>query len=256
MVRKDNMEVLIFIIGAIFGSFYLVWATRLPKNEDIIKSRSKCDICNHELKWYNLIPIFSYIFQKGRCPYCHNKINPENILVEIITGLLFLICYILYGISYNFFIGLVIISLLILIFISDFKYMVILDSTLVVASILVIIIKLYYLGLKPTLYSIICGIIIFLFMYLVQKIGNFIFKKESLGGGDIKLSFVIGLILNLRLSLITLIFSTFLTLPYAVAALILNKDHRFAYGPFLVGSLLMVFLESEKFKILFSFLFQ
>ena len=250
------MELLVFILGTIFGSFYLVWATRLPKGEDILKSRSRCDNCGHELKWYNLIPIFSYIFQKGKCPYCHKAINPENLIVEVVTGLLFLICYLLYGISYDFFIGLVIVSLLVLIFISDFKYMIILDSPLVVASILVIIIKLCYLGLKPTLYSILCGILLFLFMYLVQKIGNFIFKKESLGGGDIKLSFVIGLILNLRLSLITLIFSTFLTIPYAVAAMILNKDHRFAYGPFLVGSLLMVFLMSDKFKILFSFLFQ
>ena len=250
------MELLIFILGTIFGSFYLVWATRLPKGEDILKTRSKCDNCGHTLKWYNLIPIFSYIFQKGKCPYCHKKINPENIIVEIVTGLLFLICYLLYGISYNFFIGLIIVSLLILIFISDFKFMIILDSPLVVSGILVIILKLIYFGLKPTLYSIICGIIVFLFMYLIQKIGNYIFKKESLGGGDIKLSFIIGLILNLRLSLITLILSTFLTLPYAVASLILNKDNRFPYGPFLVGALLIVFLESDKFKILFSFLFQ
>ena len=250
------MSLLIFVLGTIFGSFYLVLATRLPNGIDILVSRSKCDKCGHVLKWYNLIPLFSFIFQKGKCPYCHQKINFENFFVEIITGLLFLICYLIFGISYEFFIGLIIVSLLIIIFISDFKYMIILDSPLIVASILVIILKIIYFGIKPALYSVLCGILIFLVMLLIQKIGNFIFKKESLGGGDIKLSFVIGLILNIRLSLITLILSTFLTLPYAIATLCLNKNHQFPYGPFLIGSLLIVFLFSEKFKILFSFLFQ
>ena len=250
------MYLLIFVLGTIFGSFYLVVATRLPKGMDILISRSKCDKCGHVLRWYNLIPIFSFLFQKGKCSYCHQKINFENFFIEIITGLLFLICYLIYGISYEFFISLIIVSLLIIIFISDFKYMIILDSPLIVASILIIILKLIYFGIKPTLYSILCGSLIFLVMLLVQKIGNFLFKKESLGGGDIKLSFVIGLILNIRLSLIALILSTFLTLPYAVATLYLDNNHQFPYGPFLIGSLFIVFLFSDKFKLLFSFLFQ
>ena len=69
------MVVILFIIGACLGSFYLVVGKRLPKNEDIILSRSKCDSCNHTLFWYDLIPIFSYIFLLGKCRYCHKKIS-------------------------------------------------------------------------------------------------------------------------------------------------------------------------------------
>ena len=67
------MEILFFILGLLFGSFFLVIGIRLPKGEDALFSRSHCDTCNHTLKWYNLIPIFSYLFQRGKCSYCHKK---------------------------------------------------------------------------------------------------------------------------------------------------------------------------------------
>lgn len=241
------MVVLLFIIGACLGSFYLVVGKRLPKNEDIIFSRSKCDNCNHTLFWYDLIPIFSYIFLRGKCKYCHKKISITNLLIEICMGLLFSIGYIYMGFSYRYFIYLILISLTILIFITDFLYYIILDSPLVVSSILIIILKLIYNGYKDTILSILSGIVIFLVMYLIKIIGDKIFKRESLGGGDIKLSFVIGLTLGFRLSLISLILSSFLALPYSVASLKLQKNNEVPFGPFLVSSLFIVFLFYDKF---------
>ena len=241
------MVVLLFIIGACLGSFYLVVGKRLPKNEDIIFSRSKCDNCNHTLFWYDLIPIFSYIFLRGKCKYCHKKISITNLLIEISMGLLFSIGYIYMGFSYRYFIYLILISLMILIFITDFLYYIILDSPLVVSSILIIILKLIYNGYKDTILSILSGIVIFLVMYLIKIIGDKIFKRESLGGGDIKLSFVIGLTLGFRLSLISLILSSFLALPYSVASLKLQKNNEVPFGPFLVSSLFIVFLFYDKF---------
>lgn len=242
------MVVLLFIIGACLGSFYLVVGKRLPKNEDIIFSRSKCDNCNHTLFWYDLIPIFSYIFLRGKCKYCHKKISITNLLIEISMGLLFSIGYIYMGFSYRYFIYLILISLMILIFITDFLYYIILDSPLVVSSILIIILKLIYNGYKDTILSILSGIVIFLVMYLIKIIGDKIFKRESLGGGDIKLSFVIGLTLGFRLSLISLILSSFLALPYSVASLKLQKNNEVPFGPFLVSSLFIVFLFYDKFS--------
>ena len=83
------MEVLLFIIGACLGSFFLVVGKRLPINEDVLFSRSRCDKCKKELKWYDLIPIFSYVFLKGKCRYCGEKISPLNLIVEIFMGLFF-----------------------------------------------------------------------------------------------------------------------------------------------------------------------
>ncbi len=249
------MQVFWFILGTILGSFYLVVGTRLPKKEDIIKSRSKCDSCGITLKWYNLIPLFSFIFQKGKCSKCGNKISADYFFVELITGLLFLLASLNFPIGYNFFISLIVISLMIIIFISDFKYMIILDSPLVVTIILVIILKFVYFDFNNVLTSIISGIAMFSLMMLIEQIGSTLLKKDSLGGGDIKFSFIMGLILGLKLGVTSLVLSTFLALPYAVASVKIMKSHEFPYGPFLAGALFIVFFQFDKFNNLLMFLF-
>lgn len=246
---------LIFIIGSVLGSFYLVVATRLPKGEDILISRSHCDKCGYVLKWYNLFPIISYIIQKGRCSHCKEKIDALNIISELVTGLGFLICYLVFGFSYEFFEGLVIVSIAIIIFISDFKYMVILDSPLVIGGILTFGLKVYYFGFEAAFYGLLSGVSLFCVMLLVEQIGRLLFKREALGGGDVKFAFLMGLILEFRLGLVALILSTFLALPYSVASLYLIKNNEVAYGPFLAGALLIVFFLSDKFLLLFTFLF-
>lgn len=249
------MQVFWFILGTILGSFYLVVGTRLPKKEDIIKSRSKCDSCGITLKWYNLIPLFSFIFQKGKCNKCGKKISADHFFVELITGLLFLLASLYFPIGYNFFISLIVISLMIIIFISDFKYMIILDSPLVVTIILVIILKFIYFDFNNVLTSIISGIAMFSLMMLIEQIGSTLLKKDSLGGGDIKFSFIMGLILGFKLGVTSLVLSTFLALPYAVASVKIMKSHEFPYGPFLAGALFIVFFQFDKFNNLLMFLF-
>lgn len=247
------MEVLLFIIGACLGSFFLVVGKRLPINEDVLFSRSRCDKCKKELKWYDLVPIFSYVFLKGKCRYCGEKISPLNLIVEIFMGLFFALGYHFIPISYNFYAYLVLSSLMMLIFISDFSYYIILDSPLIIASILLFILKFIFLGYKDALISIVSGILLFLVMYLIKIIGDKLFKRESLGGGDIKLAFVIGYALGFRLSLIAIILSSFLALPYSVASLKLQKNNEVPFGPFLVSSLFIVFLFQDKFINILGF---
>lgn len=249
------MKILSFILGTIMGSFYLVLATRLPKGEDIVKSRSRCDNCKYVLKWYNLVPILSFIFQRGKCTKCGKKISSEHFFVEIFTGLLFFLTSIYFPLGYNYFVGLIVVSLMIIIFISDFKYMIILDSPLIVSIILVVILKLIYFDFKTMLYSVISGLILFLVMLLIEKLGTLILKKDSLGGGDIKFAFLMGLILDLKLGIVALVLSTFLALPYALASVKVMKKHEFPYGPFLAGSLFIVFFHFDKFTNLINFLF-
>lgn len=247
------MEVLLFIIGACLGSFFLVVGKRLPINEDVLFSRSRCDKCKKELKWYDLIPIFSYVFLKGKCRYCGEKISPLNLIVEIFMGFFFALGYHFIPIGYNFYAYLVLSSLMMLIFISDFSYYIILDSPLIIASILLFILKFIFLGYKDALISIVSGILLFLVMYLIKIIGDKLFKRESLGGGDIKLAFVIGYALGFRLSLIAIILSSFLALPYSVASLKLQKNNEVPFGPFLVSSLFIVFLFQDKFINILGF---
>lgn len=249
------MAVLIFILGCIMGSFYHVIGTRLPKKENVLISRSRCDNCGHILKWYNLIPLFSYVLQKGKCSYCHQRIASSHFFVELATGILFLMSYLYFPIGYDFFVALIISSLLIIIFVSDFKYMIILDSPLIISSILIIILKFIYFDPLNVLISLISGAALFLVMILIYKLGNLAFKKESLGGGDIKFSFLMGLILDFKIGLVALVLSVFLALPYAVASLELKKNSEFPYGPFLAGALFIVFFHYDKFVLLVDFLF-
>ena len=116
------MGFLIFLIGAVLGSFYLVIGKRLPKNEDVVKSRSRCDNCKHVLSWWELIPIVSYIILGGKCHKCKKRIDPLHLIVEIATGGLFLFSYLYFGFSYEMYMFMTISSLLILIFVSDFSY--------------------------------------------------------------------------------------------------------------------------------------
>lgn len=244
------MILFMFIIGAVFGSFYLVVATRLLRNEDIVFKSSYCLSCESKLKWYNLVPILSYLFQKGKCNKCHEKIGIEHIIVEITTGLLFAYMFHNYGLSYDLFMTLIISSLLVIISITDFKEMIILDSPLVVSIILMIALMFIYQDTNFLISSLVSGFAMFLMFLGIKKMGDIAFKKESLGGGDIKFAFVIGLSVGFHLSLYVLMISAFLALPTAVACILVTKNKEVPYGPFLVGALLLVYLNMDKFYMI------
>ncbi len=176
-----------------------------------------------------------------------------NLFIGVINAVILLISYYDYGISYEFFMALIVFGLVVIIFMTDFKYMIILDSPLVISGVLTIILKAYYKGFKAMGISILSGIILFLFMLLIAFIGKKIFKRDALGGGDIKLALVIGLILDLRLGLIAIVLSSLIALPYALASMMLVKTREVPYGPFLAGSMGLVFMFIDKFTNLINF---
>ncbi len=235
---------LIFIFGLVLGSFYMVVGSRLPLKKSIAKPRSHCEICNHYLQWYELIPVFSYLWQKGRCRKCHNKISVYYPLCELLCGALFLISFIIFGFSFKFLTSLIIISLLIIVFVSDFKYFIILDSPILIATILYLILEFIFLDIKTTLLSICTGVTMFVIMILIMLLGNLLFKRESLGGGDIKLSFFIGIVLVPKLSLIALIFASVFALLYACIFMQIKKESEIPYGPFLMLGFYLVYVLS------------
>ena len=236
------IAIYIFIIGTIMGSFFNVVANRLSNNESIIKPGSHCESCQHLLKWYELIPIISFLIQGGRCRQCHTKLSWWYPLIEIITGLFYLFSYLYFGLSPDFFISLVISSVLVITCITDFNYLIILDEPLVIGSILIIIITLITSGLVDTLIAILSGLLLFFFMLLVKILGDKTFKRESLGGGDIKLSFFIGLSLGYKLAFVNLVLASFLTLPIAFYYLVKYKDREVPFGPFLIISNFIIFV--------------
>lgn len=240
--------VMIFIIGLVFGSFYNVVGYRLPNNMSIAFPASHCPNCNHKLKFYELIPVISYIFLGGKCKECKKRISIFYPFFELLTGVLFLLSYLVFGLNLKFLICITFLSVLIIISISDIKYYIIPDEVLLVGIILIVIELVANaltsdIGLfKGVLMPVLNGAASFAILYLFKIFGDIVFKKESLGGGDIKLLFFIGLVLGFDMSIVTIFIASFIALPLSIISLIKNDNNVLPFGPYLsvAGAIIML----------------
>ena len=240
--------IMFFVLGTVMGSFYNVLGLRTVRKESVIKPRSHCEKCGHELSWYELIPIFSFIFLKGRCRNCKTKLSYLYLFSEFFCGVLFAISFYSFGFSHNLAIALILSSTMILVTVSDLTYMIIPDRFIVIASILILIIKIIGFGWKEFAYSLLGGIISFGIMFLIMQFGKYIFKKETLGGADVKLMFTVGLCVEPFLSLLVVIIASVIALPVSLFLLVKNKENVIPFGPFIVIGLLIILftkLDSE-----------
>jgi len=231
-----------FMIGAILGSFYYVVAYRIPKGESIVSPPSHCPNCNHRLGPLELIPIFSYLFQLGKCKNCKCHISCFYPLFEIVSGLLFGFSYLSYGFSYDLIIVLCFVSMILIIILSDIYYMIISDGVLIFFSICIFIFMIIFHGFGYALVHVLNGVIAFLIMYLLKLFGDFLFKKESMGGGDIKLMFVFGLMFGFEMSIVSIFLASIIGLPISLILLRKSEDHVLPFGPYLGVSALIIVL--------------
>jgi len=236
------MYIIIFILGLVLGSFLNAASYRLSNNQSIFNpKRSYCENCKHQLKTIDLIPVLSYTFNKGKCKYCGSHISIIHPIIEILTGILYVCCYKVFGITPEFFIALTLSSFLIMVIVSDINYLIIPDEITLFISILLVILSFIFYGINDTLINIFNGGISFLFMYLLMLFGNLIFKKETLGGADVKLMFIVGFSLGIIPSLFVVFLASLIALPISIILLIRNKENVIPYGPFLVISLLLLY---------------
>lgn len=233
--------IIFFILGTLMGSFFTVVGLRLPKKEDFIKTKSHCDNCKHELSLLDMIPILSFVCLKGRCKYCHKKISSMSTYMELFNGILFALAYYVFHLTPQLFIALGIVSMLIIVSVSDITYYIIPDEVLIFFTGYFIICNTICYGVLYAINSIISGVCMFIFMYLIMLFGNFIFKKESLGGGDVKIMFVIGIIIHPILGIFSVFIASFLALPVSILILKLKKQNLIPFGPFLIIGMMFIF---------------
>ena len=236
------------------GSFFHVVATRLSNDESIVFPGSHCPKCNHYLKWYENIPIFSYLLLKGRCSKCHSKIPLSYLVVEIITGLLYAACYHSFKWSFDLIVALIFVSSLITVIVSDIEYMIILDEVLIFSTLVLAILYILVQGLDVAAYHIYSGIGAFLAMYAIKWMGDRAFKKESLGGGDIKLMFLFGMVLGLPKAICTIFLATFIAFPVALIILFSDKENIIPFGPFLSMAAILIMVSKLQLTDLLEFL--
>ncbi|MGM7636515.1 prepilin peptidase [Bacillus sp. Hm123] len=227
----------------VFGSFFHVVGCRVPINKSLIYSRSACSHCHHRLTAIELIPVLSYVKQKGRCMNCQTRISPLYILVELITASLFTYAYTQFGIGVEWLLSITLISLLIIITVSDLLYMVIPDKVLFFFMGLFLI-ERYLLPLEPWWDSFIGAAVGFSLLFLIAVI-----TKGGMGGGDIKLFAVIGFVFGTEGVLLTFILSTCLGAIGGLIGLwlgVIKRQQPFPFGPFIAVSVLVVLFVEDR----------
>ena len=233
------LTLLLFLIGSIFGSFYNVCIYRLPNDLDIISKNSFCVSCKYKIPFYLNIPIISYIFNFGKCRNCKSKISPSYLIVELLTAILFVYSFSLFGLSFKFLGFIIFYSSLIIIFFTDFKYYLILDKITYPLSVIGLIFS--FLNLNPfnvdIISSILGGVIGYFTIYIIRYLFFKIRKIEGMGLGDAKLFLMVGSWLGIKS--IYLILASSALVGAIVGSLIIfiykkDKNFQIPYGCFIV----------------------
>lgn len=247
------LDLFIFIFGTIFGSFLncVIYRLAVPEKRispngagretgnSFLKGRSFCPHCKHILSWQDLIPIFSFLFLKGKCRYCKKLVSLQYPLVEIFTGFLFLLIfqYTKYQIPYTIY-ELIIACFLIIIFVYDLKHYIIPDRVIYPAIAISGIWCLFFNPALITLYSAFGAAAFFLAIVLITR-------GKGMGVGDIKLAFLMGLFLGWPNILIALFLAFFIGAAIGIILIISNRKtmkSEIPFGPFLVlGTFLALF---------------
>lgn len=218
--------ILFFVYGLVFGSFFNVVGLRIPKGESIVRPPSHCTVCDRNLTFKDLVPVFSYVFLKGKCRGCGTKIHWFYPVMELVTGLLFAFAYYQLGFTLELVVAVLFVSLLVIITVSDIAYMLIPDKILLFFLIPLIVLRVFE-PLSPWWDSIVGAFVGFGVLFLIAVV-----SKGGMGGGDIKLFFVIGLVLGWIPTLLTLFIASIIGTVIGIISLRLTKKGRKTPIPF------------------------
>ncbi len=257
LARQKLTHIFTFIIGLCIGSFLNVCIYRLPRNQSILQPPSHCPNCQNSLKWYDNIPLLSYSLLKGRCRNCQAPISARYPLVEILTGILFLLSLLHHPVSLSFssfFLllkDLILISLLLPILFIDLENQIIPNPL----SYMLIATGLIFSALTGSLLPSLIGAVIGGGLFLaIRLLGSFFLKEEAMGMGDIKLAAGIGAFLGWKIGLISFFISFLLGAVIVIVLLLTHlkkKKDKIPFAPFLIGAALISLFLGDKLLYLY-----
>lgn len=231
---------LVLIMGLVIGSFLNVCIYRIPREESISYPPSHCGSCDHKLNPPDLVPVFSYVFLKGRCRYCREKISMRYPIIEMLNAVLYLLIYLNFGFTLEFFKYCILASLLIVIGIIDYNTQDVYMST----TIFGVIVAIIFIFIQMILYKteimnfILAGVVGF------GVIGLIVFLTKGMGEGDIEIALVCGLFLGIKGILLTLFLA--IVIGGIVGGIILalklkSAKESMAFGPCLaIGAMIAI----------------
>ena len=254
------MHYLAFIVfGSLWGSFANVCIYRLPENKGVVRGRSSCPKCKNSIKWFDNIPLISFILLKGKCRNCNNPIALQYFIVELIGSISFVAIYHFFGVTLTTLLLLILSVIFIIIFFIDLKHFII-PNVLTFTLMIVGFIKSFDPNLNKAIFpnyinSLIGGVFGYLIIWLIIYFYKKVRKKEGMGLGDAKLLSAIGFWFG-WLSIPFTIFISSLVALILVIPSILNKSREMTsqipFGPYIIiGCIIYVSFANQIKNILF-----
>lgn len=241
MLPTVLLYIIVFLYGIVIGSFLNVCIYRIPKQENIVKIRSHCMNCGYQLRWYDLVPVFSYLCLRGRCRSCKQKISVQYPLIELLNGVLYCIVFAVYGISGEALLFALLASALVTLSVIDFRTYEIppgIDLFILALGLIRIVTDYadwfdYAIG-----FFLVSG-----FLYIVYLVT----KGRGIGGGDIKLMAVSGLLLGWKQILLAFVLGCIIGSVIHIARMkISGQGHVLAFGPYLSVGILISALAGDR----------
>jgi leader peptidase (prepilin peptidase)/N-methyltransferase len=222
-VPELSIAIFIGVFGVLIGSFLNVVIYRIPKGESIVFPASKCQSCRTPLKWYHNIPIFSWLFLRGKCGFCSEKISPQYPIVELLTGIIAVSLFYKLGLVWQLPIIFTVFCLLLALVMIDFKYMEIPDNLNLLALALAVITPTFLTDIQNALLAV--GGMTLLRYYL-----SFFLNKEAMGEGDIIVAGTMGALLGFP----GFLYALFIAAIVALIPSLMAKDTQVPFVPFLI----------------------
>lgn len=229
--------VITFLYGIVIGSFLNVCIFRIPKKENIVKVNSHCMDCGKKLKWYELIPLFSYLVLGGKCRHCKAKISVQYPLIEGLNGVLYVLIFVINGVNVDSLLYCLLISALITLSVIDWRtYEIPVGINYFILALGLIMTALHY---EDWLNHVIGFFAVSTFIFIIILAT----KGRGMGGGDMKLMAAAGLMLGWKNIVLAFLLGCILgAIIHVVRMKVSKADHQLAFGPYLSAGILIAVL--------------
>lgn len=237
MLPNIFFHIFVFLYGIVIGSFLNVLIYRVPKKENIVTTRSHCMACGYQLRWYDLLPLFSYLVLGGKCRKCKTKLSVQYPLIEGLNGVLYLVIFTRFGLNIEFLLYCLLFSALLALSVIDFRtyeipvgfcYFILALGLVRVATDLVNW-KEYAIG--------------FAAVSLVLTIIYYVSKGTAIGGGDVRLMAATGLLLGWKKNVLAFLLGCIIGSVIHIARMKISGEGRtLAMGPYLAAGVMIAAL--------------
>lgn len=222
------LYIVIFLYGIVIGSFVNVCICRIPRKESIVKVRSHCESCGYQLRWYDLVPVFSYLSLGGKCRKCRAKISVQHLYMEVLNGLLYVLVFFVCGLSVESLLYCLAGSALLALSMIDFKtYEIPVGFNIFIGTLGIVRVITDYLNWPLYLIGMVAVSGVLYLLYIVSK-------GRAIGGGDIKLMAACGLLLGWKLIIFAFFFGCIVgAVIHVIRMKVSGEDRVLAMGPYL-----------------------